>query len=221
MLKISYEYFVMFNKIVWSEKIPIINSLIVPGIFFFLSNYKWLVSSPNTDQMIPILNIYWAYIIISVYLNGVVLQLSSFRESGFLKTSAMISGGKSPIFIGLSMTEILFGFINILAFTIIVGLATRVNISILLISVVFLYITTSLPIVFFLSWIPSLSAKPNTLNSLLNIFLVILIVVATIRPGTKSFFIESLYSLIPTDYITQVAIFFENIVFKGSVKYFV
>lgn len=219
MFKITYEYFIVFNKIVWSEKVPFVYSLVFPGIAFLLTNYKWIISTPTTSEILGSLNIYWAFIIFGVYLNGLGLQLSYFRESGFLKTSTMISGSKYPIFLGMAMTQFCFAFSSLTIFTVIIGLLVQANVLLLLFIAYTTLFITSLPIIFFMSWIPVVPARQNTINTISNIILLPMVFITAIRPLTNNIMIESLFSLLPTDYISQVSIFLKRLVLNESVNF--
>lgn len=93
-MKLIFNYFKTFNKVILSEKIPFIYSVVVPVCIFMFNNFENLVSSTWSVSQLLNQNVnYVGYIIVSVAINGVGMQLISFRESGFLKTYTMISGG--------------------------------------------------------------------------------------------------------------------------------
>lgn len=219
MIKITYEYFTVFNKIVWSEKIPFIYSLVFPLIAFFLTNYSWISSPPETAVLLAHLNIYWAFIIFGVFLNGLGLQLSSFRESGFLKTSAMISGSKYPIFAGMALTQFCFAFASITIFTTIIGLLVGDNIFLLLSIGYLILLLTSIPMILFVSWIPVLPTRQNTIGTISNIVLLPMVFISASRPLSDNFYIETIFSFVPIDYITQVGILVKRIIFNEAFDY--
>jgi len=110
-MKLIFNYFKTFNKVILSEKIPFIN-------FENLVSSTWSVS-----QLLNQTVNYVGYIIVSVAINGVGMQLISFRESGFLKTYTMISGGNKKYgVIGLVLSEMLFGYLSVFIFGFVIGL---------------------------------------------------------------------------------------------------
>lgn len=216
-MKQIFNYFKTFNKVILSEKIPFLYTLLLPTGLYIFNNYK------NFGQSIPVSHLllqtvnYVGYIIVTTALNGISLQLVNFRDSGFLKTYTMISGGdkRYPIF-GLLLSELLFGYLCTIIFTLVVAIFNFQNILVILFFYTIVYIIAAVPVMLASVLIASFNVKMNTLGTSINISLFILIWFSAIRPATSNMSWEIISGLDPVDYVTQVIIAGNYLLFNQS-----
>ncbi|MCL1631600.1 hypothetical protein M3N64_06510 [Sporolactobacillus sp. CPB3-1] len=208
-LKIIYNYFKVFNKIIWSEKIPFIYTLVAPALFFVFSNFS-LYGEKHIDGSHLVLKgaNYFGYIIVSVMVNGISLQLLNFRENGSLKTFTMISGGNKHLVIsGLIVSELFFGLICSTIFSTLVSTFDFHSFFFILLTSLFIYLISGIPIAFLVLFMAVLKVRANTMGTVSNLLVILFIWIAAVRRDTGNFLGEYLYGLIPNDYVTQVVIF--------------
>ncbi|WP_332237400.1 hypothetical protein [Sporolactobacillus sp. KGMB 08714] len=214
--KIIYNYFKVFNKIIWSEKIPFIYTVIAPTLFFVFSNLP-LFEGRDIDKNQLILKIgnYLGYIVVSVMLNGISLQLLNYRENGTFKTFTMISGGdKHLVVVGLILSELLFGLICSSIFAFVIAMYNFRSFFFIVFASLSIYIISSVPIALFVLFIGVLKVRANTMITISNISLILFIWISAVRKDTGTFWGELLYGLIPNDFVTQVDMFVVHL-FQG------
>ncbi|AXX64454.1 hypothetical protein DS830_02770 [Bombilactobacillus bombi] len=206
-MKIIYNYVQTFNKIIWSEKIPFIYTLFLPAVFYIFSNFHYLsFGKVSLYKLLLSTSNYFAYMVVSVAINGVSLQLISFRESGFLKTFTMISGGerKFPVY-GLLISEFLFGYMCIFLFGMFISFFDIKNIIKIVLIYTLIYLFTAFPVMFVSVLLDIFPLRFNTSSVLANLGLFLMIWLSAVRKDTGSFIGELLFGINPADYVTQVA----------------
>ncbi|MEM5624105.1 hypothetical protein AAHB47_02175 [Bacillus wiedmannii] len=103
-------------KILFSEKIALVWTVVLP-VFIALIVQKNVLDSITTQaDLINYLSLFWVFIIVSSYINGIGLQLARLREYGLLKTYSLIAGNKNIIIFATFLTQILFCFISLMLF---------------------------------------------------------------------------------------------------------
>lgn len=205
-MKLIFSYFKTFNKVILSEKIPFIYSVVVPVCIFVFNNFENLISAIwSVSQLLNQTVNYVGYIIVSVAINGVGMQLINFRESGFLKTYTMISGGdKRYGIIGLVLSELLFGYLSVFSFGFVIGLFYLKNLPLILTFYTISYLFAGLPIFLLAILLGTLPVKVNTISTLANIGLFGMGWLSILRNDTHSILGEVIYGLNPIDYVSQV-----------------
>src|SRR5699024_10339016 len=88
--------FILNIKIIFSEKVVFVWSLILPVVIFIVYTFRFSSDSFNISEMVDLFSYFWAFIIISSAFNGVGIHLSKLRNFGLLKTYTLIAGGKAP-----------------------------------------------------------------------------------------------------------------------------
>ncbi|NUG38988.1 hypothetical protein GYT97_03725 [Lactobacillus mellis] len=206
-MKIIYNYVKTFNKIIWSEKIPLIYTLVLPAVFYLFSNFHYLALGkvPLSKLLLSTSN-YFAYMIVSVAINGVGLQIINFRESGFLKTLTMISGGerKFPLY-GILISELVFGYFCILLFGLLISFFNIKSIIPIVFIYTLIYLTAAVPVMLVSIVLDIFPLRLNTSSVLANLGLFLMIWLSAVRRDTGSFLGELLFGINPADYVTQVA----------------
>ncbi|MCY1690982.1 hypothetical protein OVA29_10140 [Exiguobacterium sp. SL14] len=107
-------YFKLYLKIMLTDKIPVFWSLIFPLIlaFVFGSRLDFTESS-----FLSFLALFWGYILLSIYVNGIGLQLARMREHGLMKTYIMIYGSKIGCILALVLVQLVFAAVSLTVFT--------------------------------------------------------------------------------------------------------
>lgn len=141
----------------------------------------------------------------------------NFRDSGFLKTYTMISGGdkKYPI-LGLFLSEMLFGYLCTIIFALVVAVFSIKNVLLILAFYTITYLIVATPVMLASVVIGSFNIKMNTLGTGINIALFFLIWLSASRPTTNNLLMEIIYGLDPVDYVTQVLIAGNNLLFTQN-----
>lgn len=215
-MKIISSYIKTFNKVIWSEKIPFIYTLVLPVVIFFSTNYQVIFDkSQSLNGIISTTSNYLSYMIVATAVNGVLLQLINFREIGFLKTYTMISGGnRRYAVLGLVGSELIFGYICVLIFSLLIVVFYPTHFLQIIEIYTITYILASVPVFLFSVGGALLPVRYNTSNTLVNIFLVGMLALSAARRDTHSFIGEVLFGINPCDYVTQVFSVVKNLIEK-------
>ena len=170
------------------------------------NNFENLVSSTwSVSQLLNQTVNYVGYIIVSVAINGVGMQLISFRESGFLKTYTMISGvNKKYGVIGLVLSEMLFGYLSVFIFGFVIRLFYLKNLLLILTFYTISYLFAGIPVFLLAILLGTLPVKINTISTVANIGLFGMGWLSILRNDTHSILGEIVYGLNPIDYVSQV-----------------
>ncbi|MGM7700513.1 ABC transporter [Pseudalkalibacillus sp. Hm43] len=207
----TYEFFVFFNRVVWKEsKLAIVWPMMLPLITFFLINYRWFYDKPDFDTMISYFAGFWAFIIVTIFLNGVGLRLSIFRETGFLKSFTYMAGSKNPIVFGLLMNQMGLGFISLIIFTFVNGLIFQLPVFTLLYLAISIYILVALPIFLLMMWLPSISVRSMTIYSISNMLIFPATFIAVYRDVINFPLLNFVFSLNPVEYVYRMSILLSN-----------
>ncbi|MEI5908912.1 ABC transporter [Bacillus spongiae] len=207
----TYEFFVFFNRVVWKEsKLAIIWPMMLPLITFFLINYRWFYDKPEFDTMLSYFAGFWAFIIVTVFLNGVGLRLSIFRETGFLKSFTYMTGSKNPIVFGLLMNQMALGFVSLIIFTVINGAIFNLPVLTLLFLVTCIYVLVALPIFLLMMWLPSVAVRATTIYSISNMLIFPATFIAVYRDVIQFPLLNFLFSLNPVEYVYRMSILLSN-----------
>ncbi|PAD71490.1 hypothetical protein CHH67_24315, partial [Paenibacillus campinasensis] len=96
-----FGFFILNLKMLLFEKVAFVWSVIFPLFIALVLQRNILDSTSNDLDIIKYIFWFWAFIIISTFLNGIGLQSARLKESGLLKTYTLIAGSKYPIIFGM------------------------------------------------------------------------------------------------------------------------
>ncbi|WP_058303563.1 hypothetical protein [Gorillibacterium timonense] len=197
MMRKSWNFTLVFFKMMLHEKLPYLWTLLAPVLFFIYNKWEWKEQPPGDADVLRQMGFYWSYIIITVLVNGLSISLVYQKDSGFLKTYQFLAGSKLPIVLGLAMTYTLQAWFCLIVFTtassVVFGLAWPQ--LILLASLTLLAVV--IPIGFLVITIPVLVKKSASAAVLMNIVIIALIYISGERGSELGFWAVLLRDLNP------------------------
>lgn len=174
-----YEYYILFTKEIFINKVAIFWSFIFPLIFMLINNVSWFTEVP--EYFFNTLSLFWSFIILITAINGVGISLFISRENGFLKVFSFVSGSSLPIIIGKVFSQFTFLLVNITFFTVIVSILFKLNIiQLVLISSIVCFIL-GIPVFMVMLWIPILPFRQESIVPAFTLFNFLLIFLATLE----------------------------------------
>lgn len=219
-MKIIQNYVKTFNKVIFLEKIPFVYTLLFPTIIFWWTNYSKIISRHDLDYAVMLSANYIAYIVVATAMNGILLQLINFREIGFLKTYTMISGGDRRYAVwGLIISELIFGYICTLIFSIPIILLNLASLIKVWAGYTLVYILSAIPVFIFSVVGSLLPMRTNTSNVVMNFLLFAMLWLSASRVDSHALFSEIVWGINPCDYVTQVFYVIENGILKAGSVY--
>lgn len=172
-----FGYFILNLKMLLFEKVAFVWSVIFP-LFIALVMQRNILDSTNHEQeFIQYMFWFWAFIIISTFLNGVGLQTARLKENGLLKTYTLIAGSKYPIIFGMVMTQVAFAMLSLVLFTTILTLIYDVF-SVQLLILMAIIVVVSIPLAFATLIIALLPVQVSSISTILNILMYPIFLVA-------------------------------------------
>ena len=218
-MKLILNYFKTFTKVIFSEKLPFLYSVFFPAVLFLINNFSRLGQTMPFSQLLLQTANYVGYIIVLVAINGIGIQLINFRESGFLKTYIMISGGdKKYAVFGLILSEMLFGYVSTLLFGLVLSIFNLKSIILILIFYTITYVIAAIPVFLLTVILSVIATRLNTISTVANIVLFGMLWLSAARTDTHNLFGELLYGLNPVDYVSQVLITGSNLLQNVNVN---
>ncbi|GGK07415.1 hypothetical protein GCM10007063_32450 [Lentibacillus kapialis] len=211
------EYTKLFSKIAFRNKIGTIITLILPIILMFISNSKWLDESPSSHELLSVIAMWWGYIISMSVINGVAVNQIELREQGFLKQFKFISNSIIPIFIGNVISQFIFTFVSLIIFCSVVVIAFGGSLAELTLVSCLTLIIITLPLSLYLSWVPSLPIKQETISSLVTLIIFPLLFLTTIFFNSESF-LSYLLLLNPVELTQQLSKILLNQLFNYNLN---
>ncbi|MED0657794.1 hypothetical protein [Anoxybacillus ayderensis] len=175
MLRRTWEFFVLFNKEVFYNKIAFFWTLIIPIIFIVFNNLDWLLKYPDYSTFRHNISFYWCYMILITAINGVGVSILILRDNGFLKMFKFIARTKTPIIVGRICSQWLFTVVNIVIFTVVSSLLFRQPIFSLLSAIIVIAFIAPLPVFLSFLWIGSLPYRQESVSPIFTILVFILI----------------------------------------------
>ncbi len=185
------------------NKVALIWSLGLPLGLMVLNN-KNVILHPVHRELAQFISTYWGYMMVANAINGVGLSLLIMREKGFLKMFRFISGSVSPIVIGTYLTQLVFVTISSLMVTCAAMILFRSYSPILLIACVINSLVSMVPISMFISWIPVLSVREDSLSPILNIGTIGLLYLSEIH-ASPNLMAQACDMLNPVVYVIDVS----------------
>lgn len=220
MLKQSLEFCNFYNKIVWREgKLGIVWPMFVPIFTFILLNYKWFFEKPALEQAIIYFSGFWSFITVMVFVNGIAVRISIFRETGFLKSFTYMAGSKTPIVIGLLLNQVLLGLFGVVFFTLVTGVIFQFPVFKLLALSLITFIIVIFPMFMLMLLFPSLSLRAATVYSLTNMTIFPATIITLFRGQINNDLINLLFMLNPVEFVYQVTLILGNLFEISSTEY--
>ena len=168
-------YFILYLKIMVTDKIPFLWTIGLPLVLALAYGTQNDFTYADFLSFIPL---FWGYIILSTYLNGIGLQLARMRERGLMKTYIMISGDKLSCILAMILVQVVFAAVSLVFFTVTVSLVTGFF-SFQLIGLSLLVLLGSLPLAFASTLLTLVPFKISSMATLANIVMYPLFLVST------------------------------------------
>ena len=202
-------YLRLYLKIMLKDKVPLLWTIGLPlGIALLYGPREEL----NQSDFLLFISFFWVYIILSIYLNGIGLQLSRMREHGLMKTYIMISGNKFTFVIAVIMAQVIFAFVSLVVFTSVVTIIYGyLSVEMLLMPI--LLLIASLPFAIASTVITLLPIKISSMSTLANILLFPLFLLARELPDHFLSYLNPFFAL------EQNALWIINVVTSLDIKF--
>ncbi|MBO2944989.1 hypothetical protein JJQ72_13505 [Paenibacillus sp. F411] len=157
-------------KMLLFEKVAFVWTVIFPLFIALVMQRGVLDSTSSNLDMMKYMFWFWAFIIISTFLNGIGLQSARLKESGLLKTYTLIAGSKYPIIFGIVLTQVAFAILSLMIFTTILTLIYDIfSFKLLILMLITVFI--SMPLAFAAFGIALLPVQVSSVSTLLNILM--------------------------------------------------
>lgn len=197
-----FGFFILNLKMLLFEKVAFVWSVVFPLFIALVMQKNILDSTSNNLDMIKYIFWFWAFIIISTFLNGIGLQTARLKESGSLKTYTLIAGSKYPIMLGIVLTQVIFAILSLVLFTTIVTLIYSVfSLKILMLMVIIVII--SIPLAFATFSVALLPVQFSSISTILNILMYPIFLVA-INVDMKNVWLLEMFN--PFKFIYEISL---------------
>ncbi|KOR94825.1 membrane protein [Geobacillus stearothermophilus ATCC 12980] len=200
MLRKSWEFFILFNKEVFYNKIALLWTLVIPLFFMVFNHLSWLTNPPNFQSFKNNIFLYWSFMILITAISGVGISILMLRDNGFLKMFKFIARNKLPIILGKIGSQWFFVTINLVIFTAASALLFHQPVFSVLSIAIIVAIIVPLPIFFLFLWISSLPYRQETISPIFTILMFPLIYFANVEVNHKSLLV-----LNPASFILNVS----------------
>lgn len=171
-------YFSLYLKIMIRDKVTLFFTIVLPLAFALMYGPRGTIE-PN--EFLPFLSMFWVFIVMSTYINGVGLQLARMREFGLMKTYIMISGNKRAFILAIILTQLLLATSSLIIFTTVVTtIYGYFSLTMLLIPI--LLIIVSIPFAIASTAIALVPVKVSSVTSFSNILIIPLFLLAKELP---------------------------------------
>lgn len=181
----GYEYFKLFNKQVFYNKIAYIWSLAIPIVFLLLNSFDSQEATAYESFSYAVF-FFWSYMILITAADGIGMGLLIMRDSSFLKMYTYISGSKLPIVLGKIFSQLLFLWVNMVIFLLFSAMIHQQPFTSLLLTSILILIPVAVPM-YFLFVIPAtLRVKATSLGPLLTLGVLLFVNIANVRMNTGS-----------------------------------
>jgi len=175
MMHAIQSYFILYLKIMVTDKIPFLWTIGLPLVLALAYGTQNDFTYADFLSYIPL---FWGYIILSTYLNGIGLQLARMREHGLMKTYIMISGNKLSCILAMILVQMVFAAVSLVFFTITVSLVSGMF-SLQLIGLALLVLVGSVPLAFASTLLTLVPFKISSMTTLANIVMYPLFLLST------------------------------------------
>lgn len=208
-------YFTLYLKIMLTDKIPVFWSLIFPLILAFVFGSRLDFTE---NSFLSFLALFWGYILLSIYVNGIGLQLARMREHGLMKTYIMISGSKIGCILALALVlvQLVFAAVSLTVFTTILMLVFGFF-SPLTLLLAYLVLLLSIPLAFASIALTMLPAKISSMSTLINIVMYPLFLFASNQPDRwysylNPFYVMKTLGLAVSEHVTGASLLILTVV---------
>lgn len=162
-----FSFYRIYLKILLVEKVSFFYSLLLPILIaiLYLSSFDgvWTMEAKFIS-----ISLFWSFIIINTYINGIGLQLSTIRDQGTLKTYQAITGNRYIFLIAIVLVQFTVAFVCVLLFsTVISVILNAFSIKLMMASV--LTLVFSFPLAIACITIAALPFKTSNVSTILNI----------------------------------------------------
>lgn len=205
-MSVLKEYFRLYTKITLSNRIGFVWYLVFPLAAFFIYNYNWIQSKPDIQSFYIHTSMFTSYIIFIMSVD-VTINLISMRESGFLKMFKFVSGSKSAMIFGKILNQLTFLLLTTLIFCVITGLSMLDNLtdaSIYIICSLLTSLLAAIPLTFFFLILLLFPIKQESLVTILNILIFILLFVSAKNLAHSASWGPVLLYLNPLDLVRSI-----------------
>ena len=208
-----FGFFILNLKMLLFEKVAFVWSVIFPLFIALVLQKNILDSANNSHELIKYAYWFWAFIIISTFINGIGLQTARLRENGLLKTYTLIAGSKYPIIFGMVLTQIVFSILSLTIFTTILTIIYSIF-SLKLFLVMVTVVIISIPFAFASLFLALLPVQISSISTILNILLYPLFIIA-INFDIQKMIVLEMFN--PFKYIYEIALVISS--FLGLLEY--
>ncbi|MCQ4090178.1 hypothetical protein [Exiguobacterium sp. LL15] len=206
-------YFTLYLRIMLTDKIPVFWSLIFPLILAFVFGSRLDFTE---NSFLSFLALFWGYILLSIYVNGIGLQLARMREHGLMKTYIMISGSKIGCILALVLVQLVFAAVSLSVFTTILMLVFGFF-SPLTLLLAYLVLLLSISLAFASIALTMLPAKISSMSTLINIVMYPLFLFANSQPDRwysylNPFYVMKTLGLAVSEHVTGASLLILTVV---------
>lgn len=173
----SYEYFKLFNKEVFYNKLSYIWSLAIPIIFLIINHYNNFTTL-SYESFSYSLFFFWGYMVLITASEGIGIRFLYMRDSNFLKMYTYITGSKLPIIFGKIFSQMLFLWGNMLVFILFSGLLYQQPVVSIIFTSFIILIPIVIPIYLLFLISATLPMKSNSIGPLFPLIVLFLTNVA-------------------------------------------
>ncbi|MBF8378224.1 hypothetical protein IW967_10165 [Alicyclobacillus mali] len=182
----TYEYFVLFNKVAFSNRLGFLWMLVLPAAVFIAQHASWFAHKPTIPTYDASLAGWWGYVVLGSSVNGVGLSLLQMRESGFLKMFRFVGGHAYTVAAGQIASMLFYTLVNVTLLTAATSPMSPVPFFALWPIAMLACTISFIPVAIFFCLIPSLPVRVQSISPLLNVLIAPLVYLAFVD-GYRSF----------------------------------
>ncbi|GAA0467937.1 hypothetical protein [Alkalibacillus silvisoli] len=197
----SYEFFILFIKENYYNKMALFWVVFIPLIFFFINHSNWFTNPPEHQQAYLQISVFWSFMVLISAVINTAVELFTLRDRGFFKMFSFIAGSKGSIIFGKGLANLSLLIISMVVFNTIVALLFQLNPLILIGKGLLLVVLTFIPVALFFSWIVALPFKAESIVPAFSLLTIILLYMTSSLTGFESF----LLLINPAEFIVRVA----------------
>ncbi|MDV2582618.1 hypothetical protein [Alkalibacillus haloalkaliphilus] len=197
----SYEFFLIFIKENYYNKMAIFWVVFIPLIFFLINHSNWFTNTPDQHQAYLQLSLFWVFMILISAVVNTAVELFTMRDRGFFKMFSFIAGSKSSIIFGKGLANFSLLIISMVLFNAIIALLFQLNPFTLIWMGLLLVFLTYIPAALFFSWIIALPFKAESIVPAFSLLTILLIYLTSRTTGFDSYILL----INPAEFMIRVA----------------
>lgn len=213
MVKQSYEYSLLFLKVLMNHWFQSVVIIIIPIVFMIWNNKEWLHQPPDQFDLLSVTSGWLGFMITFAILSGIAFNLVIMREQGFLKMFLFISGSVVPIILGTILAQFVVLTVTVFIFSSVISVLFHSHFILLFFGSFLLVVLTLLPVSFFTLWIPALSVKKESLSPIVSLSIIPLLYFTSFNIGFENGWIRYFLVLNPVEFIFQLSVLLFNAIF--------